>query len=317
MASTSLVGQAAVEPPSGGREQRAEVVARADLGQPRQGRELDHAVAVWPAGRRRSSTARVRGARPGRRARAERSAARSSGVSTSSPSECSSATSTRAPAARAVAAWRANEPGSERGLDRAGRGEQQRVGPGAVAVGDDHHLGVRGRAREQPGDLLRRERGAVAGDEQHALDARGRSAAMPRAAAADWPCSTGSWTTVAPARSATARGRGLGGHDDHGADRVDLPERGEHVRDHRRRELAPLGRSERAAEPLLGAAEALDGEDGGDAHAGPQSRSASANATVCWATSRRCSGVSSTTSVSSVGTPLARWSATRPSSSPE
>jgi hypothetical protein len=81
-------------------EQRREVVARPHLWQAGQ-RVRSHTVAALTS---RSSTARVRGAASPRVPSARRSAARSSGVSTSRPSEASSRILTVAPAARASAA---------------------------------------------------------------------------------------------------------------------------------------------------------------------------------------------------------------------
>ena len=136
----------------GGREQRREVVAGAHLRQPGQRVELDHTVAAC-------STARVRAAAPGRASSAVRRAARSAGVSTSSPSEGSSADldlGARGARERGVAGERT---GAERRRHDLRRLEQQRVRPGAVAVGDDHHAAT---ALEQRRHLSWVERRAVA-----------------------------------------------------------------------------------------------------------------------------------------------------------
>ena len=87
---------------------------------------------------------------------------------------------TRTPAARASAAWRAHEPGPNDGAMHVRRVEHQRVGPGAVAVGDDGHAGRR--EVEQRVDLVGVEQRAVAGDEQHAAGA-GRDRGVDRRAA--------------------------------------------------------------------------------------------------------------------------------------
>ena len=110
---------------------------------------------------------------PGRRASAARSAARSPGVSTSSVREAGVATAGRAPARSASSRWRSKLPGPERGREQVRRREQQRVGPGPVAVGHDHR---RLRPREQLLDLGGVERGAVAGHQR----ARVRRRARPR-----------------------------------------------------------------------------------------------------------------------------------------
>ena len=145
------------------RQQRGEVVPRPHLGQAGERLERDHAAGA--AESRRASSSRVRGAPSGRAASASRSARRSSGVSTSSRASGSPPPARpcrrRAPARRGGRRSRA-----ERRLDHVGRGEQQRVGPGAVAVRDDHDARAAlageqlGRPRRGPAPGNRRARAA-------------------------------------------------------------------------------------------------------------------------------------------------------------
>ncbi len=175
------VGRQQLDP--GAREQRREVVARAHLGQPGQGLERDHPAAA-AADSIRASSARVRGATPGRPASASCRAWRSSGVSTSRPSERTSRDAHLGPGrvrARRVAGEGA---GAEGGLDHVGRGEQQRVGAGAVAVGHDHHARAArsGRAarRSRRGRARGSRRGRAAPARHRPRAPRGRRSAPPR-----------------------------------------------------------------------------------------------------------------------------------------
>ncbi len=171
------------------RRSARQVVARPDLGQAREREQLDQATAAS------SSSARVRAAPPGHAASARRSAARSSGVSTSSPSERTSATFSPAPAARRERGVARERALAERRLHHVRRRQQQRVRALAVAVGDDHD------ASPCASSALT-SRGSSAGQSPGTSSTRSAprssAASIPRSAAADWPASTGSWTTRAP-----------------------------------------------------------------------------------------------------------------------
>ena len=179
------------------RDQRRQIVPGADLRQPGERVQLKQPRlprAARACGRRRAARRTARGAAPrGRRACRRRA-----------PSERTSATRELTPAARASAAWRANEPSPNAGSMIVGGVEQQRVGARAVAVGDDDDVasGVR------PSSSARTSSGSARGSRRgRAGRARRRvqAAAMPSAAAADWPASTGSWTTR-HARAAASTG---------------------------------------------------------------------------------------------------------------
>ena len=297
-----------------GREQRGEVVAGADLRQARQRCERESPRQAACAEAIPSSSARVRGAPPARAASAARSAARSPGVSTSSSSEGRRPIRTRAPAAWASAAWRANDPGPNAGSSAVGRCDQQRVRARAVAVGDDHDARRRGSASSSV-TSAGSSAGQSPGHEQHPLRAPlHRRAGRRGSAAADWPASSGSCTDLGDARPRSE----LRGHDDHAVEPLHAPQRLEHVARHRARQRAALVGPHGLAEALLGEAEGLDGEDGQRAHGRGEGypRRAAAKFSASRATRRRASASPISTSVSSVGTSLARSSLTRPSISP-
>ena len=165
---------------------------------------------------RRSALAEHRARAGGPRARRRRGA----GAARRGPRRCRCrAAATEAararqatPAASASARWRSQLSGPEARGDRVRGREQQAVGAGAVAVGDDHHLPARRRRlREQRLELARIECRAVARDAQHALDALRQRALRPRArTAADWPPSAASSTTSAPGGARRRRRRPRG-----------------------------------------------------------------------------------------------------------
>ena len=214
-------------------------------------------------------------------------------------------------AAWASAAWRAKEPGPKAGVSTAGRIEQERVGARAVAVGHDDARRPRPRpaARRPRPDPARGSRRARAGPAApRAPPPSARRATPPRTG----PTSSGSCTHSMPAVRLAALRRAH--HDDpiqppHRAQRL------EHVPDHRRGQLGAIHPG--GPQPLLRAPERLDGEDGDRTHgARDYPRSAAANTSVSSATRRRASASPISTSVSSVGTPLARSSLTSPSIRP-
>ena len=118
----------------GGRRRRSPAARRS--GPPR---AVAHAGATPLSRPSRASSAAVAGLGAALAPAPSASAARSAGVSTSRPSESSGSTATSCPARRARSAWRARAAGPEGGADRVGRREQERVGPGPVAVGHDRH----------------------------------------------------------------------------------------------------------------------------------------------------------------------------------
>ena len=140
---------------------------------------------------RRASSPRVCAAPPCAASSAARSAARSSAVSTSSTSERGSATAPARAAARGGLLVARAAAGAEARRDRVGRREQQRVGPGAVAVGDDDDVGRAHRARRRG----RRARAGRAPGSRRVRAARARRRARApsrrrRRAACEWPRSS-------------------------------------------------------------------------------------------------------------------------------
>ena len=266
-----------------------------------------------------SSSARVRGAPPARAASAARSAARSPGVSTSSSSEGRRPIRTRAPAAWASAAWRANDPGRTRGRPppaarsaarscprRGGRGRSRHRAPAPPAAPSPRPARARG---SRPGRAAPAPRPAP--------PPRGRRAAPPPTARPP----RGRARPGRRARSGAARAASLEllrGHDDDAVQPLHPPQRLEHVTRHRPRQRAAIVGPHSLAEALLGEAEGLDGEDGQRAQGTPEGypRRAAAKFRASRATRRRASASPISTSVSSVGTSLARSSLTRPSISP-
>ena len=207
------------------RDQRRKVVSRLHLRQIPSSATAPTALMPGCALSWLSMPARVGGAavRCGERVLQERS--RSSGVSTSSASEATSTTSgTRAARPGRCSTWRWRLPGPNAGVDHVGRREQQRVGAGAVAVGDDQRRAVaRPGARAAILELLGVEQRTVAGDQQHPLGpGHSALAATPLAAATLWP-----WSCVVEHRRAVAAGDPLGavvgGHDDDLVDRGGAP----------------------------------------------------------------------------------------------
>ena len=160
--------------------------------------------------------------------------------------------------------------GAEAGGDRVGGREQQPVGAGAVAVGHDHDLRARrvrlaapssasssagssvGQSpgmhstRSNPSSSARRDAEADRG----ALAVLGGVVDHDRAAARAPSSATEGSPVTTIVRSIAAVSR----------------ERGEHVADHRPRELQPQRIGDARAEALLGLGEALDGQDRGGAH---------------------------------------------------
>ena len=125
-----------------------------------------------------------RGARARRVARApRRSAARSSGVSTSSISDGTSRDPVHHARRLGGRTWRARLSGPKLGSNASGGVEQQRVRARPVAVGHDHDLASRRRARQQRVDLGRVEQRRVARHEQHARRSRARERPRDRRAA--------------------------------------------------------------------------------------------------------------------------------------
>ena len=136
---------------------------------------------------------RARARAPASRARsAVRSASRSPGVSTSSSSDGSRPTRTRAPAALASAAWRANEPGPKAGAITVG---------GAISrafVPDPWRSGTITTPSESSASSASTSAGSSTGQSPGTSSTRSaprsRAAWTPSEAAADCPASTGSCT---------------------------------------------------------------------------------------------------------------------------
>ena len=302
------VREAAVERRGGGREQRAEVVARPHLGQAGQRRGLR----CSPGRRRGEALEDARAcAGPHRAASssAARSAARSPGVSTSSASDGACATAhARAAGARRARAWRAQRARAEGGHDRAGRRKQQRVRalpwrsgtittrPSPVVREQGVELG-RDRARgSRPGRAARARRRAARPRPRRARRRRSgrprrgrRPPAPPRARRA--PRARSSAVTTTTSSSPSHRSQ-----------------RGQHVA---RPSPPPApgasGLADRVAEALLGAVEALDGQDGGGAHGATLSGAAEPEREPergLGDAAARPSASAISTSVSSVGTSL-------------
>ena len=95
----------------------------------------------------------------------------SAGVSRSRASEASSSTANGTPASRAAATWRAQLPSPKAGRIASGGEQDERVGAGPVAVGDDRDVAL-GHAGQQPVELARVEQRAVAGQQHDAVGAR-------------------------------------------------------------------------------------------------------------------------------------------------
>ena len=98
------------------------------------------------------------------------SASRSSGVSTSSASEGTSTTSAGHSGRLGVGHVPTAAVRAEARREHVGRGEQQRVRAGAVAVGDDQGGALTGGVDEQLLELFGVEQRAISGDEQRPLD---------------------------------------------------------------------------------------------------------------------------------------------------
>ena len=123
--------------------------------------------------------------------------------------------------------------------DASGGREQQRVRPGAVAVGDDRRRRSRrpralaSSALTSPGSSERR----VAGHQQHAVEAarrwRGRCRSRRRR---DWPSSPGSKSSTTPFAAGGRLRHRVRRHDGDRVDARHAPQRGEHVEEHRLRE---------------------------------------------------------------------------------
>ena len=158
---------------------------------------------------------------------------------------------------------------AEGGPDRARRGEDEGVGPGPVAVGDDRRIGRRDAGQEAV-ELARVEQRAVAGEEDDAARPRGRPRARCR------PGSPRSGRRRGCRGSARRRFRGGGRRaglvaDDDGA--LDHPRRGdrlEHVGEHRRDELPAPVALDAGGEAALRLGESLDGEYRGRLQPSPE-----------------------------------------------
>ncbi len=180
--------------------------------------------------------------------------------------------------------------------DRVGRGEQQGVGAGRVAVGDDRDA-ARGHPLERPVELSRIEQRAVTGEQGRALSAQRKSA--------DDAERGGLGMTVVlrllqdldrrlhplGAAEGDALGARLAGDEDHPLDRAGRGDRDQHVAEHRLDNGGALFSVERFEQALLGLAEALHGNDRGRLHRGMIAPSAvysvAANSSVLAASARR------------------------------
>ena len=89
---------------------------------------------------------------------------------------------------------------------------------------------------------------------------------MPISAAGDWPACSVSRSTWTPFAERRRLGDPIGGDDRDGVEPLHVPQRAEHVGEHRLRERLARAAAEQAAEALLGGAEALDREDRDGAH---------------------------------------------------
>ena len=164
------------------------------------------------------------------------------------------------PGCVASAAWRAKEPGPNAGPTTVGGSissafvpEPWRSGtittPGP-AVSSSVATSSGSSAGQSPGTSSTR------------CAPRATAARTPRAAADDCPASSGSCTTSMSSPTH------LGRDHDHAVEPAHGPQRLDHVPGHRLGQRTPLDALHRAAEPLLGPAEGLDGEDGQRAHRG-------------------------------------------------
>ena len=211
----------------------------------------------------REQRARARRRRAAARASAARSASRSSGVSTSSPSDGSSATRTAAPAARRAGGVAGERARAERRLDRAAAGR--------AAARWSRCRGGRARSprRRSRASSAPTSPGSSAGQSPGTSSTRSapcrRAASTPSAAAADWPASRGRATTRrARARAPRRRRRGSAVTTITPVQPADGAQRGEHVAHHRLRQLAARRASlDGRRQPLLGARERLDRQNGG------------------------------------------------------
>ena len=179
--------------------------------------------------------------------------------------------------------------GAEGGAERIGRGEEQGIGSGAVAVGHDH----RGARVVVPvisaSSSPRIQQRAVTGDEQH-----------PRRAELEGPGDAVGGRLVvseliivddhrrrSPRRSAGLRGRWRR----RVRVRSPLPGAGRRARQRTWPGPGRPGRGpQRVSQTLLGLVKGLDGEDGEGLGHGPVQASERAKSRVCWATTRRRPG---------------------------
>ena len=159
------------EPPPGLGDEAAQVIARADLRQLRQGhREQPTRSSLDPVDRGAAA------APVSSRSRAGSSRSRSSGVSRSKPSAGSLTTCTAAPAASAARRWASKLSGPKAGAMTSGRPQQQGVGAAAGIRGRDGHQRPTGGC----------DHAGIGGHEQLVERLHRRGAAGRRAAPAGW-----------------------------------------------------------------------------------------------------------------------------------
>ena len=312
-----------------GGDQRGQVVAGADLGQPGRARSAVITAPALSCGCARAGAASRACARRRRgSARASASiAARSSGVSTSSASDGTSTVSASIPAARGVLHVAVAAAGAER---------RRRARPGGVSSsalvpvpwrsGTISTDGAATGRRDQLVELGGVEQRAVAGDEQHPLGAAAPARGRSRAAAASlWPAGRRPRSPRAVA-AGDPLGDVVGGDDEHLVDQrrprrsaISTSENIASTSARRGRRVELVARD--AAWPR---SKRLDREDGERRHRRYNARRSagsarpSAKRSVCLgAAARRRSGVSISTSVSQHGQRRrCGSSATRPSISP-
>ena len=252
-------------------EQRGEVVARAAPRAAPGSASTSSLITPWrPGGAARRACGRpCRGARPAR----ARSAARSAGVSTSRPSDGSSDTLTSAPAARARAAWRANEPAPNDGGMTCGGSSSSALVPLPWRSGTMTTCGGSCRPSSEASSCGS-SAGQSPGTSRTRSAPRTSAASIPRTAAADWPASSGSSTTIAPASSAARAASGSAVTTTTSSISGTAASASQHVGHHGGGQLLALAAADRVAEPLLGARERLHGQDRGGAHGAKPNRRA-------------------------------------------